>query len=174
MKQVMEQLRSLWEKHEGYEAKFDKGMIRVDLFDKSGQSKMGFELLIYQEGLEQLLVARIEKGVRNFFDSLKRALENPIAKGIDTVHILLAGNSSKSQIVVDLFNQYISKEKENDNQDAPLQFEMFPPLGTEEAYVKQEECEVHVDRNVITSPTGKTGVAFGLVQSAQRRKNQSY
>ncbi|NCT35599.1 hypothetical protein GTW56_02865 [Bacillus sp. EB93] len=44
-------------------------------------------------------------------------------------------------------------------------FEILPPLGTEGAYLKQEERNRVVNRDIITAPTGKTGVAFGLVQS---------
>ena len=45
------------------------------------------------------------------------------------------------------------------------EFEIFPTLGTEEAYKKQEEMGIEVDRTDMQKPTGKTGVAFGLVES---------
>ena len=42
-------------------------------------------------------------------------------------------------------------------------FKIYPPLGTEEAYKIQEELGIKVCRDDITKPTGKTGVAFGLI-----------
>ena len=48
-------------------------------------------------------------------------------------------------------------------EDSKLQFEIFPPLGTEEARMLQEKRGYHVDIDDKTEPTGKTGVAYGLL-----------
>ncbi|OAH52820.1 MULTISPECIES: biotin/lipoyl-containing protein [Bacillaceae] len=167
-KQLVEELRPLWERHEGYEEHFEKGMIRVDLFDKAGQSKPNVELLVDKEEMEQVIMKRIEKGIKNFFDSLRRAFDRSETSKINKVNILLAGNSSKSPVVIDLFNRFIEEEAQNIHKLNELSdnlFEIFPPLGTDAAYLKQEEKGISVDRHVLASPTGKTGVAFGLVQS---------
>ncbi|WP_050183868.1 biotin/lipoyl-containing protein [Domibacillus robiginosus] len=167
-KQLVEKLRPLWEKHEQYEEQFEKGMIRADLFDKTGQAKLNVELLIDQNELEQLIEERIEKGIKNFFESLRRAFGRSETSSMNKVNILLAGNSCKSPVVIKLFNKWIEKEGQhiqNGEEGSGRLFEIFPPLGTEAAYVKQEERNRAVDRNVLTAPTGKTGVAFGLVQS---------
>ncbi len=42
-------------------------------------------------------------------------------------------------------------------------FIVYPPLGTEDAIRMQEECGVCIEENRLMAPTGKTGVAFGLV-----------
>lgn len=167
MKQLMEKLRPLWEKHENYEAEFEKGFIKVNLFDKSGNQKLHVELSLNKAGLEKMIEHRIEKGVRNFFESLRHAFEKTASHKIEKVNILLAGNSSKSQIVKDLFERFIEAEIRNvTEKDMEKElFEVYPPLGTEEAYAKKEEKEISFNRNVVTKPTGKTGVAFGLVQS---------
>ncbi|GAB6100656.1 hypothetical protein JCM16358_25350 [Halanaerocella petrolearia] len=170
MKQLMEELRPLWERHEGYEQKFNKGIVKVNLFDKSGQAKPNFELTLDQERLEEILRARIEKGVRNFFDALRRSFDEPVTRDVEKINIFLAGNSSKSEILKELFQEYIAEEVKNIlGEEEPEEefYEVFPPLGTEAAYAKQEEREISVDRDAITKPTGKTGVAFGLVESRQ-------
>ncbi|MCI2255256.1 hypothetical protein L2D08_12850 [Domibacillus sp. PGB-M46] len=168
MKQLVEKLRPLWEKHDQYEEKFEKGMIRADLFDKTGQAKLNVELLVDQNELEQLIEERIEKGIKNFFESLRRAFARPEIGKVDKVNILLAGNSCKSPVVMNLFNKWMEKEQQNSQnwgETSDNLFEVFPPLGTEAAYAKQEEKHKAVNRDVLTAPTGKTGVAFGLVQS---------
>jgi len=173
MKQLMEKLRPLWEKHEGYEKEFEKGVIKVNLFDKTGQYKLNYELLVDKEVLEKLLYTRIEKGVRNFFDSLKLAFSFDETKNVKSIKIFLAGNSSKSQMVIDIFDKYIEQETNEINKDNGTEnkyFEVFPPLGTEEAYKKQEEMGIELDKDSIIKPTGKTGVAFGLVKSRKGGK----
>ncbi|MBU9712740.1 hypothetical protein [Evansella tamaricis] len=168
MKQLMEKLRPLWEKHENYEKEFEKDLLKVNLFDKAGQAKPNFELSITQEGLEDIIEQRIEKGIRNFFDSLRRSFEKTATRKIEKVNIFLAGNASKSPIVKQLFDKYMEEETFGAYQIEKIDkelFEIFPPLGTDEAYEKLEEMGVPFNRNKITKPTGKTGVAFGLIQS---------
>ncbi len=48
-------------------------------------------------------------------------------------------------------------------EDSKLQFEIFPPLGTDEAREKQKNRGYYVDIDDKTEPTGKTGVAYGLL-----------
>ncbi|SOC09136.1 hypothetical protein SAMN05880501_105184 [Ureibacillus xyleni] len=166
-KQLMEQLRPLWERHEGYESKFDKGILKVTtLFDKTGVQKPNFELDVDREALESLIKARVEKGVRNYFDALQQALNNPLAEGVEDVIILLAGNSSKADIVESLFEDYSESFKEK----LGIELFVFPPLGTNQAYEMMEARGFTVERDTITRPTGKTGVAFGLVQSRKGGK----
>ncbi len=166
-KQLMEYLRCFWEKEEGYEKKFESGKIKIALFTKDGKREANFELDINTEILETILRNRIEKGVKNFFESLKLAFAKENIKDVKNVLIFLAGNSSKSPIVRELFEKYIKEETEDiikyNNIEDDEYFKIYPPLGTEEAYKIQEELEIKVCRDDITKPTGKTGVAFGLI-----------
>ena len=166
-KQLMEYLRCFWEKEEGYEKKFESGKIKIALFTKDGKREANFELDINTEILETILRNRIEKGVKNFFESLKLAFARESIKDVKNVLIFLAGNSSKSPIVKELFEKYIKEENEDiikyNNIEAGEYFKIYPPLGTEEAYKIQEELGIKVCRDDITKPTGKTGVAFGLI-----------
>ena len=43
-------------------------------------------------------------------------------------------------------------------------FILYPPLGTDDADKIQEESGLTVDKNNFARPTGKTGVAFGLLR----------
>ena len=96
--------------------------------------------------------------------------QNEKVKKPTTVNILLAGNSSKSPIVRKVFEEEIErrqqeiKEKYKIEEGGDNLFEIFPPLGTEEAYKKMEERGLPFERDNFEKPTGKTGVAFGLLQ----------
>ena len=165
-----------------------------------------FELEINSEELEKLLKDRIEKGVKNFFEALKLTFNFKETEGLKNIIILLAGNSSKSPIVRELFNKYIEIEAEqireynNNNLEEKIgtgdtkeikrtfendieesakvehtilskeftsdvteneYFKIYPPLGSMESYKMQGIEEKDID---ITKPTGKTGVAFGLIE----------
>ncbi|MCW2279144.1 hypothetical protein [Heliophilum fasciatum] len=167
MTQLMEKLRPFWERHPGYEKTFETGRIKVNLYDNQGNAKLNFELSVDSDTLHNILYERIEKGVRNFFASLRLAFKVPATKDIELINIFLAGNSSKSALVRELFEQYtgqITQEicGDNDNQQF---FAIYPPLGSEEAREIQRRTQADTPLTELTRPTGKTGVAFGLIES---------
>lgn len=199
-KQLMEALRPFWEgiigidngeeinsedktkvSYNGYifrndgEYKFpiNDGYVEVDLFDKDGNRKAKQKLYIEKEdsnirvNLVEILEKRIERGVSNFFTSIAKAFRNASAEksGVNNIQIFLAGNSSKSPILHKLFDEYISNE-EFGKED----YKLFPPLGTKEAFAIQRERGVNVNENDITAPTGKTGVAYGLIAGREGGK----
>ncbi len=172
-KQVMEKLRPLWENNEEQLLELEAGRIKVNLFDKAGRAKINFELTLQLEDLQRIIKLRIEKGIRNFFEALRRSFKQEKTSDTEKIHIFLAGNSSKSQIVTELFSQYIAGEIKDiaDNEKMTrAYFEVFPPLGTEDARRKQKEKGVRgIDTRMI-KPTGKTGVAFGLLKSRKGGK----
>ena len=63
-----------------------------------------------------------------------------------------------------MFNKYIDEENQKINKEKSdiSHFNLFPPLGTEEAVELQEKLGVEISKD-ITAPTGKTGVAYGLI-----------
>lgn len=150
------------------------GEIVVDLFDKDGNSKKGQKLFVLSKpnnidvNLVEILEKRIERGVANFFDSINHAFSNAqlVKSGVNEIQIFLAGNSSKSPILIKLFNKYIAeanaeiKKNKETNGD---HYHLFPPLGTKDAMERQKERGVNVDPNDVLAPTGKTGVAYGLI-----------
>ena len=157
----------------------------VSLFDEKGNSKISLNLDVNMQLVNETLNERIEQGVRNFFEALCSVYMKKEIKMEEPIHIFLAGNSSKSKRVLSLFDCYMQEyenimfaagknissdddEDEDDEDDAVEEtevkhFTLFPPLGTEEAMAIQEQKGIAVDDNFLMAPTGKTGVAFGLI-----------
>ena len=148
------------------------GAIKVDLFDKDGNRKSGQKLFVENKekginiNLVDILEKRIERGVSNFFTSIYLAFRNESAvkSRVNEIQIFLAGNSSKSPILRKLFDKYIedSNNEFREKSDRGY-FRLFPPLGTKEAAALQHELGMKTNENDITTPTGKTGVAYGLI-----------
>ena len=130
--------------------------------------------------LKKILTDRISRGIDNFFISLRDAFDkvsggedNGVAalSDVEEIEIFLAGNSTKSALVKKLFEEYIDietgKAREllgfGKGQKMP-RFILYPPLGTENADNLQAEKGLTVDKNNFARPTGKTGVAFGLLR----------
>lgn len=154
---LCEYLRPFWEQHQDKLEDFNNGSISLNLTDITGKQHVGLELEIDAQELENLLYTRIEKGIFNFFESLRQAFSSQSDLGdIDTINIFLAGNSSKSKFVKDIFLVEIEEEtskieKQLDIATSKDIFKIFEPLGAEADNVEK--------------PTGKTGVAFGLIES---------
>lgn len=144
----------------------DDSYIEVDLFDKDGNRKSKQKLYIENQennikvNLVEILEKRIERGISNFFTSITKAFRNEsaIKSKVNEIQIFLAGNSSKSPILRKLFDEYIQNEE-----GGKEYYHLFPPLGTKEAFAIQRERGIDVNENDITAPTGKTGVAYGLI-----------
>ncbi len=181
-KQLMEKLRPFWEKSEAglenneSEAKekdnqkedaTDKGIIKVDLVDNNGSPRQSYELKVDKDMIDKIIFKEINEGIENFFEALRLAFEKPGLEKIEKINIFLAGNSSKSLVVKKIFNQKIAELTEAINQNTKTdtqRFELFPPLGTPEAKAIQIERGFDVESQEI-QPNGKTGVAFGLIES---------
>lgn len=166
VKQLKEKLRPLWEKHEGYEKIYQTGILKANVFDKVGNTKMNFELDVNIDALEQVIENRIEKGIKNFFEALKLTFNLEDTREINNIVIFLAGNSSKSEVVTKLFDKHINEitsklRKTSDTIDE--YFKVFPPLGTSEALEIQKKLNMQVEESDEIRPTGKTGVAYGLL-----------
>lgn len=154
----------------------ENGFVTVSLFDNNGEMQSGQNLYVKKVDaginvdLLGILENRIERGVRSFFESIKLLFDNRIVEnsGVDELQIFLAGNSSKSPILKKLFDKYIQQEDEkiNGGKNGTKHFNLFPPLGTAEAIEIQKARGVEINTD-ITAPTGKTGVAYGLIQGRE-------
>ncbi|MGL4990627.1 MAG: hypothetical protein ACRC57_05595 [Sarcina sp.] len=157
-RQLMEYLRPITEHHEKYQELYMDHKIDINLYKNENGELIPVTLDVDLMEVEKLLTIRIEKGIKDFFE----ALNDNIKEGLphdSKINILLAGNSSKSELVKELFDKHIKINSEK------REFEIFPSLGTEDAYKKQEEMDIEVERGNLEKPTGKTGVAFGLIES---------
>jgi len=251
MHALIEKIRPIWENPDSEIAKkiLTEKNITVNLFRDDGQIISNFSLEIAID-LEKILRGRIKEGINNFFISMKEAFEknskNSLRKikslnEIEEISIFLAGNSSKSPIVNELFEKFIlpaedtsladdenpfangrlkqgyelkgdyfmqkgsiyrrnynglevwlgdmdntndqivlseavkKVPKNNLSEKSPVEilfgftentpkFKIYPALGTKAAKELQKSRGVEI-RNDLTAPTGKTGVAFGLLLS---------
>ena len=167
-RRLAEMLRPIWEQRaeDGEGAALDDDRQSMVFF--RGNETVSIALHIDKEKLQRMLKERIRRGVDNFFVKLWDAFKGrKVAAAID---ILLAGNSCKSPIVSELFTERIREEEKNIEKnvqknlamekDASGVFRLHLPLGT-------EEDEGAFDRR----PTGKTGVAFGLLACYRGDRN---
>ena len=192
--QESESQESESQESESQESENDDLKFVLTLFDKDGNDYPKETLHFSRKKLNNIIESRIREGVDSFFYSLKSALQKfyqsrKVSK-ISTINILLAGNSCKSPVVKRIFDEAIDDDEYKliiknqvgqidddpgvvpmgphayeESQDQPLlKFEIFPPLGTEESYKKMESKGLNPSRDGDGKPTGKTGVAFGLIQ----------
>lgn len=168
IKNLMKALRPIWEGTETEEEKksFDESeKLEVNLLNAKGDLITGFKLEANRNEIMAILKSRIDMGVQQFFAAFHSAFykRNDKEMRMDSFNILLAGNSSKSPIVRELFNQYLEQHKE----DLPIECRILPPIGSEDFYkILQESNPDYADsRDEMERPTGKTGVAFGLLLS---------
>lgn len=174
MKKMMEECRYFWEHNgesfvnpNGDSSKYETGILTIPLYDREGNIK-SCELNINEEKLREVIISRIDKGVRNFFESWRIAVKN--MNKPEKFYIFLGGNSSKSNFVEESFKKHIKLlSEELENSKIENMFEIFPPLGTEEAKAIQEERGGSIYEEII-EPTGKTGVAYGLIRSRESGK----
>lgn len=156
-KTLCEMLRPFWEGESESGLNLSQGSLSINLTDVDAVVHTAFELDISEDELNQLLHDRIERGVINFFNALRLAFSNSkiSLQDINSIKIFLAGNSSQSHFVQEIFDKQIALQHEEMAHDSEKEsrFELFPPLGA--------------DKNDVEKPTGKTGVAFGLIESRE-------
>lgn len=124
--------------------------IKLDLFDADG-NKNPCELALDAEGLDQLLAKRMRGGVEAFLAELARLRAELPEEA--PIHLLLAGNGSRSRHIQALFDTAREPWRQLLAQafgDTPPEIIVHPPLPL-------DEKNPH-------APTGKTGVALGLLR----------
>jgi hypothetical protein len=153
MVNLIGKLRAFWEREDFDKPVLDKE-IKVDLYNNNGELKSQISLKADENELKKLLENRIKKGVDSFFEGLREVFVNyqdEIDLNTDIIHIFLAGNSSKSPLVKALFDTKIASiKKELELKKHKGEFKLYPPLD---------------NKNNYEEPNGKTGVAFGLIES---------
>lgn len=191
MHNLVEKLRPVWEAPDSEEATqlLNKASVQVNLFTDKGVQVPNFPLSLEHVDLLEIIHDRIEKGIRNFFISLNQAFQSggeevDNLSDVAEISIFMAGNSSKAEVVTEIFNEYIG-ESEDDTAPKALElldienkgdiprFKLYPPLGTPQAdEIKSaalqdddEDDSDEDDANNLMRPTGKTGVAYGLLET---------
>ena len=146
---LAEILRKIWENS----ATEDMSVIKPPyLYDTHGE-KIGMgddkqlSLNTLEDGLKSLIREKIDKGINNFFIKLEDAFKDEDAKEIN---IFLAGNSCKHPFVNEIFAEYQEKLKDK------IKLNLYD-LKAIEGLKEKDSTKV--------MPTGKTGVAYGLIYS---------
>ncbi|MCX0340140.1 Lcl domain-containing protein [Acinetobacter radioresistens] len=154
---MMSKLRPLWEA-----GKIDldsKGTETFKLINKDGQT-VDCEIAIKQDELIKFLENRIRQGLKDFFIAMNVAFKQQHQKFPELIHILLAGNSSRSRIVLGLLGCL------DDEKSKALYQLLLADLA--EIFEELSNLEIHLpldaDSKNAYAPTAKTGVALGLLR----------
>ncbi|MHA3116583.1 hypothetical protein E0H86_11795 [Acinetobacter sp. ANC 4635] len=155
---LMSKLRPLWEG--GKFNQNDSGILPLTLLNRHGQ-RTECDIQIPQQELIEWLISRIRKGLVGFFTALKTSFEGHLKYLPDEVHILLAGNSSRSRIVLGLLGCL-------EDDESQILKELFQQDLAEIFWDNIPAFEVHLplqaDDEMPFKPTTKTGVALGLLR----------
>ena len=146
---LAEKLRGIWENYITEDMKIIK---LSHLYDSHGE-KRGIEkndeieLIVPEDELRNFIREKIDEGINNFFIKLEDAFKDEDAKEIN---IFLAGNSCKHPFVNEIFAEYQEKMKDK------IKLNLYD-LKAIEGLKEKDSTKV--------MPTGKTGVAYGLIYS---------
>ena len=137
MQKMKETLRPVWEKHPGYQEKFQDDTCTVTLFDDNGEQVSGIILKANLELREKEIEGKVREGVSSFMTKMVEVMAERIPQPKKLI-IFLAGNSCRAEIVRKIFDDECSKiedsyRKRLSEEHEENTFEIFPPLGTKEA-----------------------------------------
>lgn len=135
---IAEALRPLWEKSDGVKQIRDRGKVSVTLLDSKGIPTAGQELEVDVKEFSDRVKSRIRDSAEVFLG----LLDNEFSKEKGPIYIFLAGNSSRSELVKEVFQELLKKS----NASYRLELPMDGEDGREDV------------------PTAKTGVALGLLR----------
>ena len=146
---LAEILRKIWENSATEDMKTIKPSFLYDTHGEKrgmgGDEQLSFNVI--EEEVKKFIREKIEKGINNFFIKLEDAFKDEDAKEIN---IFLAGNSCKHPFVNEIFAEYQEKMKDK------IKLNLYD-LKAIEGLKEKDSTKV--------MPTGKTGVAYGLIYS---------
>ena len=147
---LAEELRPVWENPECLKReKIEK--IKRSFYSTHNETISDLELKVDEDELNFLIKERVESGIKKFFIKLEDAFKDEKVKEIN---IFLAGNSCKHPYVEEIFKRYQEEMKDK---------------YTLKIYDVKAIKEANKDSTKV-SPTGKTGVAYGLIYSRKGGK----
>lgn len=128
-------LRPIWEEQDSFESSYDSGNITCDLYSAHEERK-STSIKVDVKALQSVITKHIQDGVDNFMKTYLRTQEKNKSEWTWPLHILLAGNSSKSRILQNtLINELLEHikliDKGTDKKyNLTDVFRVYPPLGT--------------------------------------------
>ena len=153
-RRLSDKLRPIWEESDDFES-MDDEPLTVTFFKETG--KKNLDIIFSVAELREVLSKRILRGIENFFFALRQAFIN---RPLKTCHILLAGNSCKSSLLQNIFKTEMQKHqnifaeeilKRTGRIADAVNFQLHFPPANDNAQSYERIA------------TGKTGVAFGLL-----------
>lgn len=154
---LMAKLRAFWEQGK----REDTGIFKLNLLNRDGDSTP-IELSVPYDKLQDYLEHRIQQGIKDFFVSMKKAFGNQMPR---KVHILLAGNSSRSRLVTDSFG-LLPEENVEDIAQARCDIVQGIVEDVFGDYCPEliSHAPLSADKDNESIPTAKTGVALGILK----------
>lgn len=149
---LMARLRPLWETGTSSNT---TGVEKIQLLTRDGQ-KIDCELVIPIDKIGEYLEQRIEQGIQNFLAALKKAFASQIPQ---CMHILLAGNASRSRLVLRSFG--LGGDEADGLYERTKQYLLH--LFGESGPKLIAHAPLETNPNDLYHPTCKTGVALGLL-----------
>ena len=151
-KWLKEKLRDVWERNEDTRKQIEKDhSISISLLDENEELQANMSLDVDLQELDQILEKKIRNGMIQFFDAMKLSFNiSGKTSKIEKVNIFLAGNSSKSPLVMKLLKEEVVDKvnnalKENSNKKEDY-FSVYPPLGTTQANkIQTGELQPQID-----------------------------
>lgn len=140
-----------------------KIILKIELADHHGDTFPNQELQTTEDFIFEYFEKKIRKGIVSFFSAID-GINKFHEEENNNVLIFLAGNSCKSPITTTLFKQAIK-----DNTTSNINFTLYYPLGSIEAYKKMKDAGIQSKYVQGEGPTGKTGVAFGLIDCSEEQ-----
>lgn len=158
----------------------DEVSIKIPLYNRDCKQE-SVDITLSKSGMYKYFSKEIEDGIESFFDGMKKAFDKK-GEYKEKINIFLAGNSSKSPIVKKLMLEAINRHKEQSNNQ--VDFELFDRFDSEEfeSNIRKIGTAQGWDEDIIQAkilaetdekvnkPTGKTGVAFGIIELASNRQ----
>ncbi|EMH48515.1 hypothetical protein HMPREF1437_00493 [Helicobacter pylori HP116Bi] len=146
----------------------------AQLLDRN-EVKTECDLKVDCKELLSLLKGKIEDGVANFFAGFSKVMAENIDDQCRAFHIFLGGNTSRSVLVKQAFENAKEKQLKDYQQKTSkndFKFIIYEPLGTEasDKQILELTGEDVSNTPAYLKPTCKTGVAFGLLESRDRAK----
>lgn len=134
---LMARLRPFWEKGEKLE---QSGIEKLSLISKGKSTQIG--LKISYDDLGKYLKNRLREGVEKFMNSMAEAFESA-GKQPEKVHVLLAGNASRSTLLQELFDK-----ASNPSLWRAMTLTVSDVIGDFEDQVEAIDCDLEVGEEV--------------------------
>ncbi|WJM97323.1 hypothetical protein QEP73_04115 [Pseudomonas defluvii] len=155
---LMARLRPLWENGQLDSA---SGIETLDLLNREGR-KVPCQLMIPFDELNAYLQQRIESGVCSFLAALEKAFAR---RRPDHVHVLLAGNASRSQWVLDSFGALpTDRDAAHASESHARICDYASKVFTDHSISITVHEPLPIREDEPFAPTAKTGVALGLLR----------